>query len=112
MKDFVLSVVASLLASVIFLAFSVVSSTPGLIILSAVLCGLLALFSLYLIIANRCSKNTLKGKSLEGCKVGVEGRDDLVVFEKVSLLRPNYIKFRDKDGNTGLAHYLRVIVFI
>ena len=44
--------------------------------------------------------------------MGVEGRDDLVVFEKVSLLRPNYIKFRDKDGNTGLAHYLRVIVFI
>ncbi len=112
MKNFVLSVVASLVASVVFLAFSFLSSAFGLIVIFAVLSGLLMIFALYIIVANRCSKNPIRKMKLKGCRIGIVGRKDSVVFDSISLVRPNYIKYTSDNGASGYVHYSKVIVFV
>lgn len=112
MKNFIVSVVASLVASLFCFLFSILTSAFGWTLLFAVLCGILLLFSIYLIIANKCSTNPLKKLNLIGCKIRIDGRDDVVYFECISLVRPNYIRFKSVNGVTGYAHHSKVILFI
>lgn len=112
MKNFVVSVVASLVASVVFLVFSLLSSVLGWTFLFAVLCGVLLLFAIYLIIANKCSTNPLRKLNLKGHRIGIKDRDEQVFFNGISLLRPNYIRFQRDNGSSGYVHYSKVIVFV
>ena len=112
MKNFVLSVAASLVASVVFFLFTLLSSVKSVVILFSVLCGITLIFLIYLIIVNKQSKNPLMRLKLAGRRVRIIGRDDQVVFLGVSLLRPNYIKFKNDDGSIGHTHYSNVVIFV
>lgn len=112
MKNFVLSVVASLAASILLLAFPFFNSVVLLSVLSLIIgCVLLAL-TLFVVITRKRSKNPILKLKLREVQIGIMPNYERVICKGVPLLRPNYVKIKRSDGTTGTVHYSQVIIYI
>ena len=112
MREFVLSIVASLVASAIFIGISfMISSVNGIVLSIFVGCCFL-FFSLYLLIAWKHSKNPYKHIHISGAKAGLTTSPDKVTCKGVSILRPNYVRYVSDSGIHGYVHYSQIIIYL
>jgi len=112
MREFVLSIVASLVASAISLGLSFVFSSVTVIVpLVLIGCCFLS-FPIYLLIARKRSKNPYKHIRMSGVRIGIKPSTENVTCEGISILRPNYLKYVTNNGVHGIVHYSQVIFFV
>ena len=112
MKNFVLSVAASLVASILLLVFPFFNSIVVLSVLSLVFGGVLLALTLFVVITRRRSKNPILKFGLSEVPIGLLPNNERVICKGVPLLRPNCVKFQRPDGTTGIVHYSQVIIYI
>lgn len=112
MKNFVVSVVASLVASVFLLLFPFFNSVVVLSVLSLIIGSILLALTLFVAITRKRSKNPILKLKLHDAQIGIQPNYERVICKGVPLLRPNYVKIKHSDGTTGIVHYSQVIIYV
>jgi len=117
MKDFVKSLVVSIVTSVIIaiarIGLNAILSKNILMVFTVLLALSLAflLVVLFLFIINKRSKNYYRKLFKPGMKFGIKG-GGTGTFEYVSVFRPNYIHYITSDGRKSVIHYSLIYMYL